>query len=50
MQPLVSRWREADGTEHTVSTPQREGESDADYIARHGARVKAMKALFPPAP
>lgn len=48
MQTMVTRWRDADGVEHSVSTPREPNESAEAQAARHKEAVKALQALFPP--
>lgn len=46
---LTASWIDADNITHTVHTVQDDGESLADFIARHKAAVAALKAEYPPA-
>ena len=49
MQTMVTRWRDAENVEHSVSTPRQPNESAEAQAARHDEAVKALKALYPPA-
>lgn len=48
MQELVTTWTDASGTTHTVTTKQRQGESDTAFRERHNATVVAQQEVFPP--
>jgi hypothetical protein len=45
--PITTTWTAADGP-HTVSTERNQGESTADWIARHFAAVSAAMERHPP--
>lgn len=46
--PLIAKWNDKDGIEHTVKTDWRVGETAAEQASRHAARVEALKAIYPP--
>lgn len=47
--PHVSRWHDAAGIEHEVSTPRSPSTEGLDeWAARHKAAVAALAAIFPP--
>lgn len=49
MQVHETSWRDANNLTHTVRTEREDGESDADFAARHRDAVEALKDLYPPA-
>lgn len=46
---LTAVWKDASGVTHTVTSVQQDGETDADFLARHNAAVAAQVAQYPPA-
>lgn len=46
----VSTYIGTDGIRHTTFTTQGDGESEANWQARHDAAHAALQAIFPPAP
>lgn len=50
MQTMVTRWRDAQGLEQSVTTPRAPNETAEAQAARHDEAVKALKALYPPVP
>lgn len=50
MQSITTEWTDAKGVKHTVTTPRNEGESRAEWLARHNEAVADAQAIFPPAP
>lgn len=50
MQSITTEWTTAKGVKHSVTTPRAEGESRAEWLARHNEAVAEAQAIFPPAP
>jgi len=48
--PMTSTWTSAGPTQQSLTTIQKDGESDADYLARHAARLATAQKLWPPIP
>ncbi len=50
MQSITTEWKDANGNNHSVTTPRNENESREDWYARHAEAVAAAQAIWPPAP